>query len=624
MRLLWVVIIARLASNANGTGEYALQGHSGRTPVSVPNALAAGAHESLPRHRLRLMPSWIRYVIAGAAAALLYLAIPSGLPLPALVPKLLLYQGVSASAVVALVVGVRRHRPGNLTPWYLLIAGQIVYVVADLTFHTLHDLLHRTAFPSPADLLYLGHYPFVVVAVLQLARSRSRGSDRESLIDASIIAIGMGVLSLVFLIEPAVAATGQPLLTRSAAAAYPIMDMLVLAVAARLALGAGLRRPAFYLLTSSLTVLLATDTGYIYLQLRDLYQPDNLAGRLLDAGWLTFYLLLGASALHPSMRTLSERDLRSRSRLARGRLAFLASAAVLTPAAIIVQSFRGDPHDTAVLAVACALLFLLVIYRMSGLIRQVETSATELRERGAALQSALSDLEKVESDRKHLLDRTMRGAEEERTRIATELHDGPIQRLTAVGYQLEEAALTLSGGDGADVEELLSEAQRNLYVEVNQLRGLMATLRPPVLDELGLGLALADQLDSFERRTGIMCFLDSDREARLEPEIETVLYRVAQEALINVAKHSRAHHVWVYLRTDDDRADMQVRDDGIGFDPASVNGMTGRGHFGLAGMRERVEMAGGRYRLLSTPGGGTAIRVRLPRRRALPAYRPSG
>jgi signal transduction histidine kinase len=587
----------------------------------VPNALVAGAHESLPRHRPRPTPAWLRYVVLGGIASLLYLGIPDSIPLPALVPRLLLYQGVSASAVVALVLGVRRHRPGNPVPWYLLIAGQAIYLLADLTFYTLHDLLHSEAFPSPADLLYLGHYPFVVIAVLQLARSRSRGSDREALIDASIIAISVGVLSLVFLIEPAVAASEQPLLMRTAAAAYPIMDMLVLAVAARLVVGAGLRRPAFYLLASSLAVLLATDTGYIYLQLNGLYQTNSLNGRLLDAGWLSFYLLLGASALHSSMRTLSERDLRARSRLARGRLVFLAGAALLTPGTIVLQSFRGREHDTVVLAVACGLLFLLVIYRMSGLIRQVETSATELRERGGALQSALSNLEKVETERKHLLDRTMRGAEEERTRIATELHDGPIQRLTAVGYQLEEASLTLSGGEHAGVDELLNLAQRNLYAEISELRGLMATLRPPVLDELGLALALADQLDAFERRTGIMCFLDSDRETRLEPEIETVLYRVAQEALINVAKHSRAHHVWVYLRTDDDRADMQVRDDGIGFDPSSVNGLTGRGHFGLASMRERVEIAGGRYRLLSSPGGGTAVRVRLPRRRMLPSSR---
>src|SRR6266536_956530 len=121
------------------------QGLSGRTDVSVPNALAAGAHESLPRHRLGPLPTWIWYVVVGSTASLIYLAIPSNVPLPALVPRLLLYLAVSASAVVALVVGVRRHRPGNLSPWYLLIAGQVIYVLAALTFYTLHDLLHSTA-----------------------------------------------------------------------------------------------------------------------------------------------------------------------------------------------------------------------------------------------------------------------------------------------------------------------------------------------------------------------------------------------------------------------------------------------------------------------------------------------
>ena len=587
----------------------------------MPNVEAPGAHESAPRRRAPLSP-WARYLAIGGAVSLAYLVIP-GEELPALVPRVLLYAGVSASAVVALLVGIRRHRPTVPLPWYLLTAGQLIYLAGDLTFYTLHDLLRSSAFPSAADVLYLSHYPLMISGVVLLARSRSRGRDREAVIDTSIVAIGAGVLFLVFLIEPAVVATGQTLLMRSAAAAYPIMDLLVLAGAARLVLGAGVRTSAFYLLTSSLALLLATDAAYVWTQLMDLYATGSLVGRLLDAGWLGFYLLLGASALHPSMGTLSERDSRAHSRLLRGRLIFLASFALLTPAAIVLQSVRGDQSDTAVLAVACALLFVLVIYRMSGLIRQVEIGATELRERTTALQTAHDNLARIETERKHLLDRTMRGAEEERTRIATELHDGPIQRLTAVGYQLEEASFTLSNGNHEYVNDLLNAAQRHLYSEITELRGLMATLRPPVLDELGLGLALADQLDSFERRTGIMCSLDSAREARLEPEIETVLYRVAQEALINVAKHSRAHHVWVYLRSDDDRADMQVRDDGIGFDPNSVNGLTGRGHFGLAGMRERVEMAGGRYRLLSSPGGGTAINVRLPRRRMLPSSRPT-
>jgi signal transduction histidine kinase len=427
----------------------------------------------------------------------------------------------------------------------------------------------------------------------------------------------MGVLSLVFLIEPAVAASGQPSLTRVVSALYPSMDVLVLTVAARLVVGAGLRRPAFYLLTASVAMLLATDSVYIYLQLKDRYAAGSLTGSLLDAGWLSFYLLLGAAALHPSMRTLAERDLRSRSRLSLRRLGFLAGAALLAPAAIIIQDAMGEKRSTSLIAVACAVLFMLVIYRMSGLIREVESSAAKARERGTALQRALGELENAEAERKHLLDQTVWRAEEERIRIAAELHDGPIQRLTAVGYQLEEATLTLGSGDGRYTQEILTVAQGGLYAEIKELRGLMATLRPPVLDERGLGLALADQVESFQRRTGISCTLESDRDTRLEPEIETVLYRVAQEALANVAKHAKAHHVWVFLRADDERADMQIRDDGIGFDPVRVGGLVNSGHFGLAGMRERVEMAGGAYGLVSAPGSGTLIRVRVPRRRLL-------
>ena len=582
----------------------------------MPDVMTIDSRHGLPQHRRQPGTVWLRYVIVGIFAIIAYLLIPADASFPARMTRVLLYDGVSASAVVAILVGVRRLRPDSLTPWYLLAAGQLFYLAADLTFHTLHDLLHSDAYPSPADVLYLGHYLFVVVGVLLLARSRTSGSDPGSLIDASIIAIGMGVLSLVFLIEPAIAASGQPLPTRAVNALYPIMDVLVLAAAARLVVGAGLRRPVFYLFAASLAMLLTTDTAHIYLRLHGLDQRNTLVGSVLDVGWISFYLLLGAAALHPSMRSLAERDHRSRSRLSRGRLVFLAGVALLAPAAIIVQDL-GDQGDTALVAAACTALFLLVIYRMSGLIREVERSATQARERGAALQSALAELERAEAERKHLLDRTVWRAEEERIRIAAELHDGPIQRLTAVGYQLEEATLTLGSGDGPHTRELLTIAQGGLYGEINELRGLMATLRPPVLDERGLGLALADQVESFQRRTGISCALESDRNTRLEPEVETVLYRVAQEALANVAKHAKAHHVWVFLRADDDRVDMQIRDDGIGFDPAMAGGLVDSGHFGLAGMRERVEMAGGTYGLVSAPSSGTLIRVRLPRRRVL-------
>ena len=537
--------------------------------------------------------------------------------------KVVLYGAVSVSAAVALGLGARRWRPERPAPWLLLAAGQAISAAADVTFSNLEVLLHRHAYPSPADVLYLAHYPLVAAGLVLLARSRTPGGDRASLLDALVIATGLGVLSWVFLIQPTLTASGQPLPARAVSIAYPIMDLLVLAGAARLVVGVGQRRPAFHLLVGAMAALLATDTAHSLLRLKGLHQIGSPGGRLLDAGWLCSYLLLGAAGLHPSMRAVTEPDLRSRTRLSPGRLALLAGVALLAPAVALVQDLDAARPGNPLVAVACAVLFLLVVVRMSGLLREVESNASELRLQGAALQTtltdlktALGDLQRVESERRRLLDKTVRGAEDERTRIAAELHDGPIQRLTVVGYHLEEAALALEARNGEHAGELLAAGQRELYDEIGQLRRLMTTLRPPALDQRGLTLALADQLEAFERRTGVGCVLQADRDTRVEPELETVLYRLVQEALTNVAKHAHARHVWVHLDTDDERVELHMRDDGIGFDPGTLDGQAPNGHFGLAGMRERVELVGGAYRLVSWPGRGTTISVRLPRRPA--------
>ena len=559
-------------------------------------------------------PLWLRYVAGGAVVALVYLLLPP-LAVADWLPRLPLHGAVSASAVACLVLGVRRHRPEQPLPWYLLLAGQVLCLLAGLTFYSLQLVAGSEAYPSVADLLYLAHYPLLVAGVLALVRSRTPGSDRVSLNDAAIVATSLGVLSWVFLVEPVVLAPDVPVPMRVVSAAYPIMDLLVLAATARLVVGVGFRPPAYWLFVLSLLVLLATDTAYTALRLHDRYQLDSLGGRLLGAGWLASYLLLGAAALHPSMRSLTERDHRATPRSGWGRLTLLAGASMLPLALIVLQEQRGRARDTWIIGIACMGLFLLVLLRMVGLVRVVERNAAQLREQGAELQAALDELERTEAQRKQLLDRTVQGAEEERTRLAAELHDGPIQRLTAVGYQLEEAQLLLEADDGRQARELVAGVRKELYGEITGLRRIMAALRPPVLDERGLTLALRDLLEAFERRTGIDCVLQGESRIRVEPEIETVLYRVVQEALTNVSKHAHAGHVWVYLRVDDDRVDMQVHDDGVGFDASRVNGLVSDGHFGLAGMRERVEIAGGIHRLLSAPGDGTTIRVRLPRRR---------
>jgi signal transduction histidine kinase len=179
--------------------------------------------------------------------------------------------------------------------------------------------------------------------------------------------------------------------------------------------------------------------------------------------------------------------------------------------------------------------------------------------------------------------------------MAAELHDGPIQALTRLGLMLERGRLRLRRGQVEDGLRLLTDAQTALGDEVQSLRQIMATLRPPVLEERGLVSALCDYVEVVRKQAGINCTLSARLPERLPEDQEIVLYRVAQEALTNVARHSSAR---VELGETAGRVVLEVHDDGVGFDPARdlVGGLD---HLGLAGMRERVELAGGTWTVWS-------------------------
>jgi signal transduction histidine kinase len=363
--------------------------------------------------------------------------------------------------------------------------------------------------------------------------------------------------------------------------AYPVGDVLLLALAARLATTPGRRTVAFRLLIASLAATMAADTWFGVLVL-------NGASTLpTDAAYLISYLLLGAAALHPSMPGMSEPAVARRARLGRGRLLAMGAAALVAPALLILQRLQGAEIEVAAIAGAWAVLFVLVMARLAGLVRGIE---------------------RAEEVRQSLLDRTVQAAERERTDVAAELHDGPIQRLAVLSYDLERAKLGLLDASPAAAARL-EQAQAALASEVNGLRELMASLRPPTLDEVGLEAALRDHVGAFARRSGVDCTVRVTLAGRLGNELETVVYRVAQEALLNVARHARAGRLWLDLGEVDDRVDLQIRDDGIGFEPQTSSTLVGNGHFGLVAMRERVEMAGGRFHLDARPGAGVTLRA---------------
>jgi two-component system cell cycle response regulator len=320
--------------------------------------------------------AWQGYLVAGLLVSGAAWMLPTLVRSAPLASRIGCYELLSAAALVAIVVGVGWHRPTVRLPWVLFAAAQLVYFAADVTFYSYHQLLHDVRYPAPADGLYLGHYPLFVAGLLLLLRRRSPGRDRDGLLDALIVTTGIGLLAWVFVIAPYVRTAGLSLPVRAVSLAYPLMDLLVVAVAARLAVSGGARPPAYWLLLASLLGLLGADGWYALAQLHGTYQ----IGQLLDAGWLVSYLGWGAAALHPSMRVLSEPGRpAAAARLSRARLAAVTLAALIAPAVLLFQAMRGRPIDGPVIAAASAVLFGLTLLRMRSLAGQAATQAERER-----------------------------------------------------------------------------------------------------------------------------------------------------------------------------------------------------------------------------------------------------
>ncbi|HEV8652308.1 MAG TPA: sensor histidine kinase, partial [Actinomycetes bacterium] len=538
-----------------------------------------------PADNASVIPKSMRVFLAAEAVFTLgYFLLP---PSP---PKAACYTAAGMSSVVAVVVGVRIYRPRQPLAWHLLAAGLFMFSAGD-TINNGYEWVLRTEapFPSVADPVYLAFFPLLAAGLLLLIRARTPGRDRTSLIDAVIIATGVGLLTWVFLMVPYVRAPDLTLLQRLVSIGYPLEDVLLLAVAVRLWRAGTQSTTAFRLLTAGLAALLIGDTVYGLSQLTVGWVP----GGALDLIWIVFYAGLGAAALHPSMRSLSEPTPPAPPRLTGSRRALLTAATLMAPAMLVIQSARHQPLDVGVNAAGSVVLFVLLTARMTALAGQAADQAARQQERERAVGRILT------------------ATQQERQRLAAELHDGPVQELTAMSYGLERVGRRLQTQNLDVASELLSQQQEALATVTRTLRHLLAELRPPALDQHGLAGALKLHGDSFARQSKVNVNVDAHVDERPAPEVETIVYRVVQEALTNVAKHAQASNVWVRLAANQHTVDLTVRDDGIGFDPATAAQLLEDGHYGLAGMRERVELGAGRLELDSQPGQGTCIHVAL-------------
>jgi PAS domain S-box-containing protein len=339
-----------------------------------------------PNQKVWADRAWQLYVALGGLATIVYLLAGAS------AGKRAYFTLVTLSSVVAILTGIRLHRPRRPLPWYLFAAGIAMFALGDAFYYTLPQLLHRSApgFPSTGDVFYLLVYPFLIAGVMIIIRQRNPGRDALGLIDALIVTLALGLVAWVFLIVPYARDPTLSLGRKVISMAYPLMDVLLLGVAARLALDRGNRRPVFHLLILSMLCLLAADTIYGLIVLHGTYNT----GSPLDALWIAFYVGWGAAALHPSMRTLSEPGAVVESRLTGWRVVLLVGATLVAPMIQVADSSLG--YAPAVLVVGDVAIVTLVIIRTAGLIRRYEGSLRRegaLREAGVAMAAAGSRVE---------------------------------------------------------------------------------------------------------------------------------------------------------------------------------------------------------------------------------------
>jgi two-component system sensor histidine kinase UhpB len=234
-----------------------------------------------------------------------------------------------------------------------------------------------------------------------------------------------------------------------------------------------------------------------------------------------------------------------------------------------------------------------------------------VEERTRELTVLYEQLEGKASVCKQLLGKVLTAQEEERTRLARELHDTIGQSLTAIIMTTASVEKYFPVG-AARGKEKLAKARGIAAQALRDLRNVISDLRPEALDDLGLVLALRSQAKEHLESTGVQVRLKATGlERRLPPEVEIVIFRVVQEAITNIARHAQAAEANIMLTKKNTRLIVRVEDDGVGFDADQMmNGY--RQAWGLRGMEERITLLGGKLYVSSKPGGGTLVLAEVP------------
>jgi diguanylate cyclase (GGDEF)-like protein/PAS domain S-box-containing protein len=416
------------------------------------------------------------------------------------------------SGVVAVVAGIRIHRPRAGVAWWLFVLGLLLFWVGDVYTYSIRVLYHlNIPFPSFGDAVYLAVYPVQMAGLLVLVRRRNQRADGPGLIDSLIMTLGLALVSWVLLIAPYVHAAGLSLLYKLVSIGYPTGDIILLAAAIRLAVDRGKRRPAFFLLIASIVSLLTSDFVYGIASLHSAYHHQLT----IDVGWIYFYLLWGAAALHPSMRELADPATEVRSRFTPLRLGLLAGATMVAPVLEILSAARHHDADLIVITAASIVLFALVVGRMAGLIRQRDRSVS----RENALTAAGGHLVAAQSPSD-----IARAA----LRAVVDLGAGEMDaRLCRLDAGAADVQITADGDDGL-TEWTASDAVRDALRSgdgtgvVRLSAAVRSELRLAAADEPGLAIGLGS-----DPEPGAVLVVTG--RAAVAPEIRAALWTLANQ-----------------------------------------------------------------------------------------------
>lgn len=315
-------------------------------------------------------------------------------------------------------------------------------------------------------------------------------------------------------------------------------------------------------------------------------------------------------------------DARSDVRFKRSK--FLATSGAISGVGVIIgtvqkplgvlEAFSGQHHtysrnDVHFFHSAANILALF----MDAKRRESSRAETEFKDAARKASPTVSP-KQTERDQHEIKNRLVEGRELERLRLAQELHDTPIQDMYGLMYQMDDLKDMVKDPNGT---EILEEFNSTIHRVINNLRTICGELRPPSLSPFGLEVAIRDHVEKLQDiNPDLEIHLDLMRDQRLLPDsIRLCLFRIYQQAINNVIRHSQATDAYIRFRWDDLTVVLEVEDNGIGLElPEHWVDLVRQEHFGLVGIAERVESMQGKLEVLSTLGAGTTVRVTVPRR----------